>query len=147
MTRSCSQDVPFQSKVIPTRVLHIFVAGEHSFRLLNLCYFFSSVVGTQSKRIELSNIWSNQLRDIISFVQDREASYDGVGTPPRMPDVLQASADPLKPSRELREICKENGIEFVSYSTLHSQNTAKNARWNKLKSCFFKNGLRISFLR
>jgi len=69
----------------------------------------------------LSNIWPNQLRDIIRFVKDREASYDGVGPPPRMPDVLQAYADPLKPSRELREICKENGIEFVSYSTLGTQ--------------------------
>lgn len=82
-----------------------------------------AVVGTDhnTKRIGLSNIWPNQLRDIIRFVKDREASYDGVGPPPRMPDVLQAYADPLKPAVELREICKENGIEFVSYSTLGTQ--------------------------
>jgi len=82
-----------------------------------------AVVGTDhnTKRIGLSNIWPNQLRDIIRFVKDREASYDGVGPPPRMPDVLQAYADPLKPATELREICKENGIEFVSYSTLGTQ--------------------------
>jgi diketogulonate reductase-like aldo/keto reductase len=86
-----------------------------------------AVVGTDhnTKRIGLSNIWPNQLRDIIRFVKDREASYDGVGPPPRMPDVLQAYADPLKPSRELREICKENGIEFVSYSTLGTQHRTR----------------------
>jgi alcohol dehydrogenase (NADP+) len=38
-----------------------------------------------------------------------------------MPDALQAYADPLRPANELRTICKENGIEFVSYSTLGTQ--------------------------
>jgi diketogulonate reductase-like aldo/keto reductase len=38
-----------------------------------------------------------------------------------MPDVLQAYADPIKPADELRRICQEHGIEFVSYSTLGTQ--------------------------
>jgi 2,5-diketo-D-gluconate reductase B len=38
-----------------------------------------------------------------------------------MPDALQAYADPLKPAKELRRICAEHGIEFVSYSTLGTQ--------------------------
>jgi len=82
-----------------------------------------AVAGTDhnAKRIGLSNVSPNQLRDIIHFVKDREATYDGVGPPPRIPDALQAYADPLQPASELRTICKENGIEFVSYSTLGTQ--------------------------
>ena len=38
-----------------------------------------------------------------------------------MPNVLQAYADPLRPAFELRQICYEHNIEFVSYSTLGTQ--------------------------
>ena len=79
-------------------------------------------------------------------MQDREASYDGVGTPPRMPDVLQASADPLKPSRELREICKENGIEFVSYSTDPPPPSQQRMRVEQIKILFLKTRKRPSYL-
>jgi len=78
-----------------------------------------------AKRIGLSNIWPNQLLDIIHFVQERQKTYTGEGPPPRMPDVLQAYADPLSPSLDLRQICKEHGIEFVSYSTLGTQHSMR----------------------
>ena len=74
-----------------------------------------------AERIGLSNVWPNQLNDIIRFVKVRQAAFDGVGPPPRMPDVVQCYADPLHPAKELRKICEENGIEFVSYSTLGTQ--------------------------
>jgi len=67
-----------------------------------------------ARRIGLSNIQPHQLLDIIQFVQERP----GVG---RMPDVVQAFADPIQPSNELRRICQEHFIEFVSYSTLGTQ--------------------------
>lgn len=78
-----------------------------------------AVVGLDfsAKRIGLSNVHPNELLDIIAFVQERKNSGER-DPPPRMPDVLQAYADPLRPADELRRICKENGIEFVSYSTL-----------------------------
>jgi diketogulonate reductase-like aldo/keto reductase len=71
-----------------------------------------------SARVGLSNVSPEELLDIIQFVRDRPAdSYP----PPRMPDVVQAYADPLRPSPELLRICQEHGIEFVSYSTLGTQ--------------------------
>ena len=79
-----------------------------------------AVVGIDhsARRIGLSNVQPDELRDIIQFVKERPAnSYP----PPRMPDVLQAFADPLAPSDELRRICHFHGIEFVSYSTLGTQ--------------------------
>lgn len=86
-----------------------------------------AVVGkdNNAKRIGLSNVWPNQVRDIIQFVNDRKANYNGEGPPPRMPDVLQAYADPLHPAEELRNICREHGIEFVSYSTLGTQHAMR----------------------
>ena len=78
-----------------------------------------AVVGLDfsAKRIGLSNVWPDDLLDIITFVQER--IDQGETNPlPRMPDVLQAYADPLRPADDLRQLCKEYGIEFVSYSTL-----------------------------
>mmetsp|Transcript_4940 Transcript_4940/g.6040 ORF Transcript_4940/g.6040 Transcript_4940/m.6040 type:complete len:337 (-) Transcript_4940:80-1090(-) len=80
-----------------------------------------------AKRIGLSNIWPQQLLDIIHFVQEREEEIKRNGgsdsdTPlPRIPDVIQIYADPLKPADELQKICERHGIEFVSYSTLGTQ--------------------------
>ena len=78
-----------------------------------------AVVGLDfsAKRIGLSNVHADQLLDIIAFVDERLQRGE-TDPPPRMPDVLQAYADPLRPADELRAICKEHGIEFVSYSTL-----------------------------
>jgi diketogulonate reductase-like aldo/keto reductase len=60
------------------------------------------------------------LLEIIRFSQERiDAGH--TYPPPRIPDVLQAYADPLHPAEELRRICAEHGIEFVSYSTLGTQ--------------------------
>ena len=78
-----------------------------------------AVVGLDrsAKRIGLSNVRPDELLDIITYVQERTAR--GQTNPlPRMPDVLQAYSDPLKPADALRAICKEHGIAFVSYSTL-----------------------------
>jgi Aldo/keto reductase family len=75
-----------------------------------------------ARRIGLSNVSPAELLDIISFVQERkESGEDNVQPPPRMPDAVQAFADPLEPATELRRVCKEYGIEFVSYSTLGTQ--------------------------
>lgn len=85
-----------------------------------------AVVGIDhsARRIGLSNVSPHQLRDIIQFVKERPTeSYP----PPRMPDVLQAFADPLSPSEELRRICEFHGIEFVSYSTLGTQHQGGNS--------------------
>jgi diketogulonate reductase-like aldo/keto reductase len=78
-----------------------------------------AVVGLDfsAKRIGLSNVWPDDLLDIITFVEERIDKGETY-PPPRIPDVLQAYADPLKPADRLREICKRYGIEFVSYSTL-----------------------------
>lgn len=73
-----------------------------------------------AKRIGLSNVHPPELLDIIRFVHDRLETGDTY-PPPRLPDVLQAYADPIAPANELREICEEHGIEFVSYSTLGTQ--------------------------
>lgn len=78
-----------------------------------------------ARRIGLSNVHPQELLDIISFVKERQHDttdneYDNY-PPPRMPDVLQAYADPLYPNQELRDICQMYGIEFVSYSTLGTQ--------------------------
>ena len=79
-----------------------------------------SVVGLDgsARRIGLSNIWPNDLLDIIKFVEERD---DDSYPPPRKPDVIQAFADPLSPNLELRRVCEEHGIDFVSYSTLGTQ--------------------------
>jgi diketogulonate reductase-like aldo/keto reductase len=95
------------------------------------------VFDQNAKRIGLSNIWPQQLLDIIQFVKERQQQElmspsngdddknnngrNRKNPPPRMPDVLQIYADPLHPSDELRTICEEHGIEFVSYSTLGTQ--------------------------
>jgi diketogulonate reductase-like aldo/keto reductase len=81
-----------------------------------------AVVGLDhnAERIGLSNVSPQELLGIIEFVKQRKAAGETV-PPPRHPDVLQAFADPLRPANELREICKEHGIEFVSYSTLGTQ--------------------------
>lgn len=74
-----------------------------------------------SERIGLSNIHPWQLLDIIEFVSVRQSLFDGEGPPPRYPDVVQSYSDPLNPSKELRDMCTQHGIEFVSYSTLGTQ--------------------------
>ena len=83
-----------------------------------------AVVGLDhnAQRIGLSNIRPDELLEIIQFVREREQQPMPPGTaPPRKPDVVQAYADPIKPADQLRKICLENGIEFVSYSTLGTQ--------------------------
>lgn len=81
-----------------------------------------AVVGLDfsAERIGLSNIQPNELVDIIHWVEKRKAAGDNY-PPPRIPDVVQAFADPLRPSKELRAVCEKYGIEFVSYSTLGTQ--------------------------
>jgi len=81
-----------------------------------------AVVGLDhsAKRIGLSNVSAAELLDIISFVKEREAAGE-VNPPPRIPDAVQIYADPIRPAKELRRICEEHGIEFVSYSTLGTQ--------------------------
>lgn len=82
-----------------------------------------------ANRIGLSNVWPSQLLDIIQFVRERQKNDDGKEfPPPRMPDVVQAYADPLQPATELRQICKDHGIEFVSYSTLGTQHQMREGR-------------------
>jgi diketogulonate reductase-like aldo/keto reductase len=88
-----------------------------------------AVVGLDysARRIGLSNVYPDDLWDIIDFVRARqEAGQEN--PPPRLPDAVQAFADPIEPSEELRLICQEHGIEFVSYSTLGTQhrNTPQN---------------------
>ena len=83
-----------------------------------------AVVGLDgnARRIGLSNIRPDELLDIIHYVQERQQSDPQKdGAPPRIPDVVQAFADPIEPAEELRRICREHGIEFVSYSTLGTQ--------------------------
>lgn len=79
-----------------------------------------AVVGLDhsAQRIGLSNVQPEELLDIIHFVQARQQSGVDTAAPPRKPDVVQAYADPVRPADELRRICQEHGIEFVSYSTL-----------------------------
>ena len=81
-----------------------------------------AVVGLDhsAKRIGLSNVYPNDLLDIIRFVEQRVEAGE-VHPPPRKPDVVQAFADPISPSYDLRKLCEQNGIEFVSYSTLGTQ--------------------------
>jgi diketogulonate reductase-like aldo/keto reductase len=88
-----------------------------------------AVVGLDysARRIGLSNVHPNDLLDIIDFVRARqEAGQEN--PPPRLPDAVQAFADPIEPAEELRLLCHEHGIEFVSYSTLGTQhrNTPQN---------------------
>lgn len=73
-----------------------------------------------ARRIGLSNVWPDELLDIIAFVREREETGEKL-PPPRIPDVVQAFADPIRPADELRRVCAEHGIEFVSYSTLGTQ--------------------------
>ena len=85
-----------------------------------------------ARRIGLSNVHPADLREIIRWVRERQLlekkrirddSQQDVTTtaPPRLPDAVQIYADPINPAEEIRKICDENGIEFVSYSTLGSQ--------------------------
>ncbi|KAG7348981.1 2,5-didehydrogluconate reductase [Nitzschia inconspicua] len=80
-----------------------------------------------AKRIGLSNVHPTELLDIIHWVQHRIEAGETY-PPPRIPDVLQAYADPIHTAAELRQICEDHGIEFVSYSTLGTQhrNTDEN---------------------
>lgn len=87
-----------------------------------------AVVGVDhsAERIGLSNVRPDEILDIIDFVRARqEAGEDD--PPPRMPDVVQAFADPIAPADELRQLCLEHGIEFVSYSTVSSLRTNESA--------------------
>jgi diketogulonate reductase-like aldo/keto reductase len=80
-------------------------------------------IDQSAKRIGLSNVSEYELLDIIAFVRGRRES--GESSLARMPDVVQAYADPTSPSVKLREICTNYGIEFVSYSTLGTQHTMR----------------------
>jgi diketogulonate reductase-like aldo/keto reductase len=82
-----------------------------------------------AQRIGLSNVHPQDLLDIIHFVQQRSETGE-TNPPPRKPDVVQAFADPLQPALELREICEQHGIEFVSYSTLGTQHVMRNGNKN-----------------
>lgn len=89
-------------------------------------------IDKNTKRIGLSNISPNELLDIILFVHERQKqnnnmiSSDDSNSIPRIPDVVQAYSDPIHPNHELRIICIQNNIEFVSYSTLGTQHQMKN---------------------
>lgn len=87
-----------------------------------------AVVGLDhsARKIGLSNVRPDELLDIIDFVRTREnirprPDDDIDQAPPRIPDVVQSFADPIEPAEELRTICREHQIEFVSYSTLGTQ--------------------------
>ena len=86
-----------------------------------------AVVGIDhsANRIGLSNVHPQELKALLQNVLERQERGD-TNPPPRMPDVLQAFADPIQPAEELRQICKEHGIEFVSYSTLGTQHRGDN---------------------
>lgn len=105
-----------------------------------------NVVGwdRNARRIGLSNVRTDELLDIISFVHERqeakrndkqkhpprhpsELTVDDMAQP-RIPDVVQAYADPIQPADELRQVCQEHGIEFVSYSTLGTQHQMKHGQ-------------------
>jgi diketogulonate reductase-like aldo/keto reductase len=75
-------------------------------------------IDQSARRIGLSNVQPDELLDIIDFVHERKGQTN---PPPRIPDVVQAYADPFQPADDLRSICKDHGIEFVSYSTLGTQ--------------------------
>jgi len=93
-----------------------------------------------ANRIGLSNVWPSQLLDIINFVRERQKVDHGEEIPPpRMPDVVQAYADPFQPATELRQICKDHGIEFVSYSTLGTQHQMRDGRNPVLNDVEIKN--------
>lgn len=78
-----------------------------------------AVVGDQTaERIGLSNVHPDELLDIITWTEGRIAAGEPLA---RTPDVLQAYADPIQTASELRQICQDHGIEFVSYSTLGTQ--------------------------
>mmetsp|Transcript_1435 Transcript_1435/g.1955 ORF Transcript_1435/g.1955 Transcript_1435/m.1955 type:complete len:358 (-) Transcript_1435:1611-2684(-) len=91
-----------------------------------------------ASRIGLSNVHPPQFRELITWILQRQEDYKKnnhhVGNnnepiaPPRLPDVMQAYADPIKPAKELRDICMEHGIEFVSYSTLGTQHGMQGAQ-------------------
>lgn len=74
----------------------------------------------------MSNVWPSQLLEIINFVEERQKNDGDQRSTPRLPDVVQVYADPLRPAKELRRMCDEYGIEFVSYSTLGTQHAMKN---------------------
>ena len=91
-----------------------------------------------AQRIGLSNVHPPELLDLIEWThgrlveyeqhQEEEQSREGEDQAalsrrprPRIPDVLQIYADPINPASEIRRICSEWGIEFVSYSTLGTQ--------------------------
>jgi diketogulonate reductase-like aldo/keto reductase len=82
-----------------------------------------------AKRIGLSNIHPDELLDLIQWVRNRIQAGDA-NPSPRIPDVIQAYADPIHTASKLREICQEHGIEFVSYSTLGSQH--RNVEFNPI---------------
>ena len=101
--------------------------------LQDACQAMEAVVGMDhsSRRIGLSNVHPQELKALIQNVQQRQRDWEQsystktFSNPhvarPRIPDVLQAFADPLQPAEELRQICQSYGIEFVSYSTLGTQ--------------------------
>eukprot|EP00529_Nitzschia_sp_RCC80_P003789 CAMPEP_0113461420 /NCGR_PEP_ID=MMETSP0014_2-20120614/11534_1 /TAXON_ID=2857 /ORGANISM="Nitzschia sp." /LENGTH=1045 /DNA_ID=CAMNT_0000353185 /DNA_START=157 /DNA_END=3294 /DNA_ORIENTATION=- /assembly_acc=CAM_ASM_000159 len=81
-----------------------------------------------AQRIGLSNIHPPELLDLIEWTHGRLLEYeeqDASEVPaiprPRIPDAVQIYADPINPASEMRQICQEYDIEFVSYSTLGTQ--------------------------
>jgi diketogulonate reductase-like aldo/keto reductase len=106
-----------------------------------------AVVGEDmtASRIGLSNVRVDELLDVIEFVRERQQQQllaeDGGennnnesnvissrSPPPRIPDAVQSYADPIEPADELRMVCAEHGIRFVSYSTLGTQHKYRRSR-------------------
>jgi diketogulonate reductase-like aldo/keto reductase len=91
-------------------------------------------------RIGLSNVRVDELLDVIEFVRERqqqlrtedggdsESNVISSRSPPRIPDAVQSYADPIEPADELRQVCAEHGIHFVSYSTLGTQHKYRRSR-------------------
>ncbi|KAL7566178.1 hypothetical protein ACA910_011253 [Epithemia clementina (nom. ined.)] len=83
-----------------------------------------------ARRIGLSNVHADELRDLIHWIQERQSAHDLLTqgqdaavqpVRPRLPDAVQIYADPIHPAEDVRQICRDHGIEFVSYSTLGTQ--------------------------
>jgi diketogulonate reductase-like aldo/keto reductase len=115
----------------------------HTMDLRSVWLAMEAVVGLDhsARRIGLSNVRTDELLDIIHFVQERQKEYSRASSsssstggsnaaaisrpPPRLPDVVQSFADPIEPAIEIRKICAQYQIEFVSYSTLGTQHVYK----------------------
>ncbi|GKY99410.1 hypothetical protein MPSEU_000895700 [Mayamaea pseudoterrestris] len=97
-----------------------------------------AAIDHSAKRIGISNVSPNELLSLIDFIRKRQETVQG-NPPPRLPDVLQAFADPIEPADELRRICRQHNIEFVSYSTLGTQHARRGGKNPVLDSPIIRN--------